>query len=56
MIIYIGYRTLNNEFVSSEAGFVVVAKTINRVHNQMSYNNTVIVLLKKRKILGEWGG
>lgn len=22
----------------------------------MSYSNTVIVLLKKRKILGEWGG
>lgn len=32
-----------------------VAKTINRVHNQMSYSNTVIVLLKKKKIWGEWG-
>lgn len=51
------YIWLNNEFASSEAVFfVVVAKTINRVHNQMSYSNTVIVLLKKRKILGEWGG
>lgn len=43
------------KFASSEAVFFVVAKTINRVHNQMSYSNTVILLLKKRKILGEWG-
>lgn len=42
------------KFASSEAVFSVVAKTINRVHNQMSYSKTVLVLLKKRKIWGEW--